>query len=77
MENPKWPPLNPNLRLYVEVGNEIWNWGFGSTQDCRLRNEKEVKDHTPDGKIVSYDGQQIGGAGTPCARCGRATHFAG
>jgi hypothetical protein len=23
--NPAYPPLNPNLRLYVEISNELWN----------------------------------------------------
>ena len=27
--NPVYPPLNPNLRVYVELSNEIWN-PFGS-----------------------------------------------
>ena len=27
--NPVYPPLNPNLRVYVELSNEIWN-SFGS-----------------------------------------------
>ena len=26
--NPVFPPLNPNLKLYVEYSNEIWNSGF-------------------------------------------------
>jgi hypothetical protein len=24
--NPIWEPLNPDRKLYFEVGNEIWNW---------------------------------------------------
>jgi chitodextrinase len=27
------PPLDPNLKLYIEWGNEIWNWGFGVQWD--------------------------------------------
>lgn len=29
--NPKYPPLNPNLKLYVEFSNEVWNWNFPQT----------------------------------------------
>jgi len=54
--DPLWPPLNPNLRLYAEIGNEIWNWGFGSTQACRERAEQEIKSQTDDGKLINYDG---------------------
>lgn len=25
--NPVWAPLNPNLNLYIEYANEVWNWG--------------------------------------------------
>ena len=25
--NPVYPPLNPNLRVYVELSNEVWNFG--------------------------------------------------
>ena len=57
VENPKWPPLNPNLRLYIEVGNEIWNWGFPSTQYCNSQAKKEVADKTEDGQIINYDGK--------------------
>ncbi|OGV64950.1 MAG: hypothetical protein A3K19_10490 [Lentisphaerae bacterium RIFOXYB12_FULL_65_16] len=56
VDDPRWPPLNPNLRLYVEIGNEIWNWGFGSTKDCNERATREIKDQTEDGKLIDYDG---------------------
>ena len=26
--NPVWPPLNPNLKVYIEFSNEIWNQSF-------------------------------------------------
>ena len=26
--DPVYPGLNPNLRVYVEWGNEFWNWAF-------------------------------------------------
>lgn len=36
--NPVYPPLKPNLRIYVEYSNEIWNsaggfWGFHVIED--------------------------------------------
>ena len=30
--NPAFPPLNPNLRVYVEYSNEIWSSGFNFPQ---------------------------------------------
>ncbi|NJM93271.1 MAG: hypothetical protein HC842_00185 [Cytophagales bacterium] len=30
--NPVYPPLNPNLKLYVEYSNEVWNWRFPCTR---------------------------------------------
>ena len=28
VDNPVYPGLNPNLRVYVEWANEVWNWAF-------------------------------------------------
>lgn len=55
--NPKYPPLNSNLHLYFEVGNEIWNWGFPSSQDCRKLSESAVSNNTEEGQIINYDGK--------------------
>ncbi len=55
-ENPTYPPLNPNLRLYVEVGNEIWNWSFGSTTLAKNLSAFAVRDSSEEGKIINYDG---------------------
>jgi hypothetical protein len=57
VSNPKYPPLNSNLRVYYEVGNEIWNWAFASTQDCRHVAETAVAQKTDEGNIINYDGQ--------------------
>lgn len=27
--NPVWPPLRTGLKVYVELGNELWNWSPG------------------------------------------------
>ena len=51
VEHPTYPPLNSNLRLYYEVGNEIWNWGFGIGTGCNAQAAKEQKAGTPDGKL--------------------------
>jgi hypothetical protein len=55
--DPRWPPLNPNLHLYVEMGNEIWNWSFGSTQESFARAADAKKLHDAEGKIIDYDGK--------------------
>jgi hypothetical protein len=57
---PAYPPLNTNLRFYIEYSNEMWNFGFGQwgmvNDDCR----DAVAKNTPDGQIVNYDGQGAG-----------------
>jgi hypothetical protein len=30
--NPVYPPLNANLKLYVEYSNEVWNWNFNQNK---------------------------------------------
>jgi hypothetical protein len=52
---PVYPPLNANLCVYVEVGNEIWNWIFASTQQGMEAAWQEVERKTPDGLAVNYD----------------------
>lgn len=40
--NPVFPPLDPSLKLYIEWGNEIWNWAsgfYGSTWATAISNE--------------------------------------
>ena len=53
--NPKYPPLNSNLHLYFEVGNEIWNWGFPSSQFANKLAKDAVEQNTEEGKIINYD----------------------
>ena len=55
--NPAYPPLNSNLRVYVEFGNEIWNWGFASTQDARKMAEEAIKSNAPEAAIFNFDGK--------------------
>lgn len=54
--DPEYPPLNPNLRVYVEVGNEIWNWAFLSTGKCRQIAVAQGQADTPLWQIMNYDG---------------------
>ena len=57
---PVYPPLNTNLRFYIEFSNEVWNFGFPQwgmiNNDCK----DAVAKNTPDGQIVNYDGQGAG-----------------
>jgi hypothetical protein len=56
--NPVFPPLNPARKLYVEVGNEFWNF-FGSTFSVNHNwNNDRARDesydvNTPIGRYVS------------------------
>ena len=52
---PRFPPLNSNLRLYLERSNEIWNWGFSQAQDNLRQVREAVAAGTPEALIVNYD----------------------
>lgn len=54
--NPVYPPLNPNLRVYVEVGNEIWNWDFPSTRVAQRLSKAEKEAGSETWKAVDFDG---------------------
>jgi hypothetical protein len=71
---PVYPPLNPNLRFYVEYSNEVWNYGFAqagyiyqdSMDAVNLALGNTLTD-TPaenvtaaDGEIIDYDGNGYG-----------------
>jgi len=57
--NPVYPPLNPNLRVYVEYGNEtVWNY-FGGQITAASR--EAVQGNTPDGLVINYDGTATDG----------------
>ena len=55
--HPKYPPLNSNLCVYFEIGNEIWNWAFASTGQALNTAANEVQQKSDDGKIVNFDGK--------------------
>lgn len=66
VENPKYPPLNPNLRIYLEHSNELpWAVYPGFIWDD-LR--KKVAEGHPDWEIVNYDGKCRGADGTAMFR---------
>jgi hypothetical protein len=71
-----YPPLNPNLKVYVEYTNEVWNYGFSqwgqnfcsayasigvARPDC-LNGSKGpyAPGHPADGPILSFDGTRDG-----------------
>ena len=53
---PKYPPLNPNLRVYIEVGNEIWNWSFPSSKQAQQVTTQEIQNQTEESKVFNYNG---------------------
>lgn len=58
--NPVYPPLNANLRVYVEVSNELWNFGALSSYapyfDYRELMEDYKDTNNPILSILAYDG---------------------
>jgi hypothetical protein len=61
VSNPRYPGLNPNLRVYVEWANETWNWAFDQAKLGSDAARAAVKNNTPDGKIINFDGQAPNG----------------
>ncbi|MBD3242273.1 MAG: hypothetical protein GF331_16895 [Chitinivibrionales bacterium] len=55
-QDPLYPPLNCNLRAYFEIGNEIWNWAFASTQQAQQALKAESLANSPVWQQVNYDG---------------------
>ena len=53
---PAYPPLNPNLRFYIEYSNEVWNFGFGQFGMVVDDEKAAIANKTEDGQIVNYDG---------------------
>ena len=56
--NPVYPPLNPNLRVYLELENELWNWASIFNVDWANVNALVAEDiaakHT-DFLLVNFD----------------------
>ncbi|MBK8477403.1 MAG: hypothetical protein IPL39_14210 [Opitutaceae bacterium] len=55
--NPLYPPLNPNLRVYVERSNEIWNWGVPQSGNNLDDAKAAIAQNTVDGQTMNFDGQ--------------------
>ncbi len=43
--NPVWAPLNPNLNVYIEFGNEVWNWGSAVPYNAMQAAEQAAYDY--------------------------------
>jgi hypothetical protein len=61
VDDPVYPGLNPNLRVYVEWGNEIWNFAFSQGGLAADQGRAAVLAGTPEGQIVNFDGQRENG----------------
>lgn len=59
--HPVYPPLNSNLRVYIERSNEIWNWDYSQSSDNLNDAKGAVAQNTPDGQALNFDGQAGGG----------------
>ena len=57
VDNPVYPGLNPNLRVYVEWANEVWNWAFDHAAIGANAAREAVVNRTPEGLVVNYDGR--------------------
>jgi PA14 domain len=51
--NPAYPPLNSNLKAYIEYSNEIWNSAFGQfNENVKLAEAEVAAGNSP----LAYDG---------------------
>ncbi len=58
--SPVYPPLNPNLRVILEMGNETWNPGGPYSQQANIAFDTgtaAIANQTADGQAINYDGQ--------------------
>ena len=57
--DPVYPPLNPNLRLYLELGNELWNTAPAFLTSYRHLNAlvgEDLQADNEDFQALNYDG---------------------
>jgi len=57
--NPVYPPLNANLRVYLELGDELWNWGNPYYVDFNNVNTlaaADVASNDADFQAFNFDG---------------------
>jgi hypothetical protein len=50
-----WPALDPDLKLYIEYSNEVWNWGFDQTTYNDQQATAEIAAGDP--FDYNYDGE--------------------
>lgn len=61
--DPIHPPLNPNLRVYLERGNEVWDfWTYPQGRENDEDARREVATGTPNGAILNFDGTNSTGS---------------
>jgi hypothetical protein len=51
--HPKYPPVQPNLNIYIEYSNEVWNFSFAQASTNLQLAEAEV---AAGGSPLNYDG---------------------
>jgi hypothetical protein len=57
-KDPVWAPLAPNLKVYVEYSNEIWNFGFPQWTQLLEKTKAEVE---KGGSNLNFDGSTSDG----------------
>jgi hypothetical protein len=62
--SPAFPPLDSNLKVYVEYSNEVWNAGFTQNSLVQSIAVADVSANNADGQIINYDGIGTGQATT-------------
>lgn len=53
--NPVYAPVEPNLKIYLELSNEVWNSMFKQGQLAKTIAQAEVANNTATGKAINYD----------------------
>jgi hypothetical protein len=56
--NPVYPPLNPNLRVYLELGNELWNFAsvfYTDWQNLNEMTEVDIAANNANWAALNYD----------------------
>jgi len=63
--SPVYPPLNPNLKVYLELSNEVWNGEFYQNTLSQNLAAAAIAGSTAQGLRINYDG--LVGSGQPSA----------
>ena len=57
--DPVCPPLNPNLRAYLELGNELWNWAsvfYVDWANVHSMTAADADANNEDFRVLNFDG---------------------